>query len=438
MAKPAAPTNVAASEDDSAKVVISWTKSTGATGYKVYRNLRITNASFENWSGGGSVAPDGWILFGTDAEVQRASGTVYSGTYSARIKRNGTNCGLYQKIHEKEGIAAWQGKTVTWREWVYVAKANTARIAIIGDDGTTTYSSYHSGVAGWERLTVTATVGANATYLQLRCQVNTNDVYAYFDYSAGEVLVAEVGNVATANDTSAHAPQITAGSTVASDGTSSEHITLDLSGTSIANGISYSYKVTAVNAEGESGFSSLDSGYRKAGSLSYQWQMLRLDTGTWMNIGTTVPYDYSAAYLYPVITPGDADASDGTSPEYVSLNLSGHSIADGATRTFRCKISSPDAATVYSAEDTGYCKAGTLSYQWQRSLGDSPANYADLAGATTVPYNDTTAPEDGSGRYYQCVLSALGSVDKTSLADRGYKEVSSIPRFMYYRQQMMR
>lgn len=345
MAKPAAPTNVAASEDDSAKVVISWTKSTGATGYRVYRNLRITNASFEDWSGGGSVAPDGWILFGTDAVVQRASGVVYSGTYSARIKRNGTNCGLYQKIHEEEGIAAWQGKTVTWRAWVYVSYANTARIAIIGDDGTSAYSSYHSGVAGWERLTVTATVGANATYLQLRCQVNTSNVNAYFDNSAGEVLVAKVGNVATADDTSAHAPQITAGSTVASDGTSSEHITLDLSGTSIASGVSYYYKVTAVNAEGESGFSSSDIGYRKAGSLSYQWQ---------------------------------------------------------------------------------------------RSSGDSDADYSNISGATTASYNDTGAPEDGSGRYYQCVLSALGSVDKTSLADRGYKEVSSIPRFMYYRQQMMR
>lgn len=90
-------------------------------------------------------------------------------------------------------------------------------------------------------------------------------------------LIGTVGDVATYDDTGAKAPVITAGSTVASDGTSSAHVALSLSGTSIANGTTHSYTVKATNAVGDSDASSADNGYRLAGTLTYQWQRSSAD-----------------------------------------------------------------------------------------------------------------------------------------------------------------
>ena len=92
-------------------------------------------------------------------------------------------------------------------------------------------------------------------------------------------LIDTVGDVATHDDTAAAAPVITPGSAVASDGASTAHVALSLSGNSIANGTQYTYKVRATNDAGDSGDSNTDTGYRLAGSLNYQWQRSVGDVG---------------------------------------------------------------------------------------------------------------------------------------------------------------
>lgn len=123
----------------------------------------------------------------------------------------------------------------------------------------------------------------------------------------------------------------------------------------------------------------------------------------------------------PSITPGTADASDGTSSTHVTLSLSGESASNGSTASYTVTTVLGGAESAASSADTGYRSVGSLTYQWQRSAGDSDASYSTISGATTDPYSDTGAPDDGSGRYYKCVLSASGASSQTSTADRGYR-----------------
>lgn len=49
-----------------------------------------------------------------------------------------------------------------------------------------------------------------------------------------------------------------------------------------------------------------------------------------------------------------------------------------------------------------------------------------ISGGSTASYDDTAAPEDGSGRYYGCVLTAAGVSQQISPADRGYRGTSAV------------
>ena len=124
----------------------------------------------------------------------------------------------------------------------------------------------------------------------------------------------------------------------------------------------------------------------------------------------------------PVITPGAAVASDGTSLLHVTLSLSGESIANGTTYAYKVRAKNATGESADSATDNGYRDAQTVTYQWQRSSGDSDADYSNISGGTTDPYNDTGAPENGDGRYFKCVQDATGSVQATSSVDRGYRD----------------
>ena len=124
----------------------------------------------------------------------------------------------------------------------------------------------------------------------------------------------------------------------------------------------------------------------------------------------------------PVITPGAAVASDGDSLLHVTLSLSGESIANGTTYAYKVRAKNATGESADSATDNGYRDAQTVTHQWQRSSGDSDADYSNISGGTTDPYNDTGAPENGDGRYFKCVQDATGSVQATSSVDRGYRD----------------
>lgn len=137
-------------------------------------------------------------------------------------------------------------------------------------------------------------------------------------------------------------------------------------------------------------------------------------------LGDVATYDDEDAPA-PTINAGSADASDGTSQQYVTLTLSGHSATQGSSRTYKVVAFNATGDSPDSTTDTGYKGTTTLTYQWQRSATDSDSNYSNLTGATTNPYNDVTAPWDGSGRYYKCVVSMIGADSQISTSDRGYR-----------------
>ncbi len=139
-------------------------------------------------------------------------------------------------------------------------------------------------------------------------------------------------------------------------------------------------------------------------------------------LGDVATYDDTAAPA-PTITAGTATASDGTSTEYVTLSLAGESANVGASRTYKVVAFNGTGDSVDSDTDTGYRGVGDLTYQWQRSAADSDADYGNIAGGTTDPYNDTGAPANGDGRYFRCVLDATGAAQQISSVDRGYRGV---------------
>lgn len=148
-----------------------------------------------------------------------------------------------------------------------------------------------------------------------------------------------------------------------------------------------------------------------------KYEVFRDDVGLG-ELGDVATYDDTGADA-PTITPGAAVAGDGTSTAHVALSLSGESANNGTTHTYTVKAGSAGGWSAASGSDTGYRGVGSLTYQWQISAADSDADYSNISGATTEPYNHAVAHSDG--RYYKCVENATGATEATSSADRGWR-----------------
>jgi hypothetical protein len=151
------------------------------------------------------------------------------------------------------------------------------------------------------------------------------------------------------------------------------------------------------------------------GASTYHVWRDSTDLGSTGNVSSFV--DTGAAL--PVITPGAASATDGTDNTTVTVTLSGTSVANGTSHVYKVVASNASGSSADSSTDTGYVGHGALTYQWQRSTGDAPSGFANLAGATGSSYSDnTTTP--GLAFYWRCVLNATGATQDVSTADRGY------------------
>ncbi len=139
-------------------------------------------------------------------------------------------------------------------------------------------------------------------------------------------------------------------------------------------------------------------------------------------LGDVASYDDTAAEA-GTITPGATDAADNISSSYVTLTVAGHSTDDGASRTYKVVAFNNAGDSPDSDTDIGYRGVGMITYQWQRSAADSDADYSNIDGATTNPYNDTGGVVDPDGRYYQALLDAEGAAQQTTTVDRGNMSV---------------
>ncbi len=132
----------------------------------------LENGSFE-----AGDPPASWTLVGGSATVSRSSAQAKIGTYSALLTRNGADCHIYQGY---SGYAGYASKTVTLGCWVYATVAARAGIGL-GDGQDSASSTLHTGVAGWEWLTVSLTVDATPTYLRSYLEIVDGNTSAYFD-----------------------------------------------------------------------------------------------------------------------------------------------------------------------------------------------------------------------------------------------------------------
>ena len=142
----------------------------------------IDNAQYDNWLNGASLAPTRWTLAGSGATVARVAAGVRRGYYGAALTRVGADATLTQSVGLLEGQLA--GEAVTFEQDVVCSTAGIARIGI-SDGLTTTYSSYHTGGGGLERLSVDKTISASATACDVISSVDTTNGSATFSNAFG-------------------------------------------------------------------------------------------------------------------------------------------------------------------------------------------------------------------------------------------------------------
>lgn len=142
------------------------------------------NRYFEKWNSydsSGILKPDSWTLAGSGATMARSTTANRRGTSTVAITRAGTDCTLLNTVGLLEnGVTgdSLRGKTVYAVGVCQSAVASQMRLRVT-DGVDTTNSSYHTGGGTLEELTVTHTVNAAATTLQVGFSVETSNTVCY-------------------------------------------------------------------------------------------------------------------------------------------------------------------------------------------------------------------------------------------------------------------
>lgn len=135
---------------------------------------QLINWDFETSSSGSF---SNWTAVGPTTAVQ--TGTVMHGTKSASVAASGSLGYLWQDL--VPNLKEITDRTIVFKCWVYTWAADSARIRIDWDGGTTfSNSEYHTGTKQWELLDIQASVPDAATQIRFRLDVAANKT-AYFD-----------------------------------------------------------------------------------------------------------------------------------------------------------------------------------------------------------------------------------------------------------------
>lgn len=268
---------------------------------------------------------------------------------------------------------------------------------------------------------LTATDGESTDYVTLSWTA-IDGASAYVVYRDGqEVATVDAADfTGSYDDTEAQAaaaPEAPANLT-ATTGDFDDFVRLSWEESLVAAGPEHSYEVVALYPDAESDESDSDTGYRAAYEVT-SYELLG-DDGIWLDVGLVLTHDDMQA-PEATIEAGQAQASQGQYVDHVALSVSGVDSQAGAEVTYQVRALSAAGESTASDEATGHRGIGALSYQWQRSIADDDADYADISGATTAAYDDTEAPADGSGRYYRVLIDAGGAQAQLSAGARGFR-----------------
>lgn len=178
--------DVALEEDGTPKAVAGQASNANLQAILQSRNVML-NGNMEDWTLGGALAPDNFVLSGAAATIARTGPamadtfTFGTGTYAAKVTRAGTDAKLLQTIisaGDMPAAADIKGEKIGILVMGKTAIANHLRIVV--DDGVlTTATAYHTGGGTAEALTAVHTISAAATKLEVYAQVNNSNGDAY-------------------------------------------------------------------------------------------------------------------------------------------------------------------------------------------------------------------------------------------------------------------
>jgi len=128
-----------------------------------------------------TLGPDGWQK-STGIDIWRqhtdATYTKNGSFYSLKTTTAAADQVVYWPISESSSLKKIAGRPMTMGAWVYATDASHAAVRLY--DGTIHLSSYHSGVAGWEWLEVTATISSSVSVFNAAFVGALNAKTAYF------------------------------------------------------------------------------------------------------------------------------------------------------------------------------------------------------------------------------------------------------------------
>jgi len=143
-----------------------------------YSSNFLYNWSFENWSAGINVAPDGWS-FATSGSGSVSQNTeyTYNNDYSAQLVGSSGSTYISQYLQTRNPISFWQNQMLTLGCWV---RSNSTSAYIQIYDGVNSNTTYHPGDGQFHFLNVTHIISSTATILTTTLGI-TGSATAYYD-----------------------------------------------------------------------------------------------------------------------------------------------------------------------------------------------------------------------------------------------------------------
>lgn len=292
--------------------------------------------------------------------------------------------------------------------------------ALISDPGAEepVHSNETRGFRGAGVPVVTASDGTSADHVALSWDA-VPGASNYLVFRDGTQIADVVTNEYIDTDAARGGVPAAPTDVTASFGTFFDRIRVEWTPVPGSPGVEHTYTVRAVNLAGTGDASSDATGRR--GALPITAYEISFDEGvTFENVGLVTSFDDENAPAAVIVSPGIASASQGTHAEHVALTVSAltaeATLVSYLVRATNAEGTGPNSATVEGARGPG-----TFSYQWQRSAGETDADYSDIPDAITMDFDDTTAPRNGERRWYRVVEQGEGTNAVTSDAVEGWR-----------------
>jgi hypothetical protein len=190
-----------------------------------------------------------------------------------------------------------------------------------------------------------------------------------------------------------------------------------------APGTTHRYTVRALFADGPGPDSNAVEAHRVAEPVTIDVRSLTAGTpGPWRAATNTSTF-LDAQAPYGTFLPGQTLASKGAFKDRIHLSILHLERTPGPDVTYEVRLTGGQRPEEISTPVTGRRGPADPRVQWERSSGAEPTGFTAVAGATSAPMADTTAPQDGTVRYYRARLSYPGSAEQLSEPDYGYRAV---------------